>query len=472
MLDVNTASERRIIEKVFAAGQEQVFRFWNELTPPSQRKLLTQLDEFDFQFIRALADRYLLSPDENKFQGRLEPASIIAPDSGGSNPRRKCEAQRLGEKALEANQVAALVVAGGQGTRLGFNGPKGIFPVGPITQRSLFQLFAEKVRALEARYHTHVPWYIMTSQQNDAATKSFFEEQHFLGLDINQTHFFTQGVMPALTPNGKMILDAKDHVFVNPDGHGGTLVALHRSGALEQMRRQGIRWVFYFQVDNVLVKMCDPLFLGYHILRDAEMSAKVVPKRDPYEKVGVIGQVDGKVKVIEYSDLSLEEMEARNADGQLKYNGGNIAIHILNVAFIEKLVKNGIKLPFHKAFKEIPTVDEHGRVIMPKQPNGYKFEMFVFDALPLAREVVVMEVRREFEFSPIKNASGFDSPETAQLDMNNLYGRWIEQCGGRVPRDSAGNVAINIEISPLVASGADDLQGKIPSEIDQDFLLA
>lgn len=466
MIHTNTAKEKRITEKIFAAGQEQVFRFWNELDPEQRDNLLKQLDEFDFELINTLRQKHLLATSLNSFKGHLEPVNIIPPAFSEKDKKRIESAQRLGEKAIAEGKVAALVVAGGQGTRLGIDGPKGKFPAGPVSKKSLFQLFAEKIRALEQKYNSKIPWYIMTSKQNDTETKAFFEAHNYFGMASKAVTFFQQGVMPALTPVGKLIPDAKDHVFVNPDGHGGTLVALEKSGALKKMQGQGIQWIFYFQVDNVLLKMCDPLFLGYHIQRDAEMSAKVVAKRDPYEKVGVIGQVDGKVKVIEYSDLSPEEMEARNPDGRLKYNGGNIAIHILNVNFVEKLIKSSIKLPFHKAFKKIPTLDENGNSIMPDEPNGYKFEIFVFDALQAAREVVVMEVKREEEFSPIKNGTGFDSPETARQDMSNYFGRLLEKYGLIVPKDQNGNVTINIEISPLLALEAEDLEGKLPANLD------
>jgi len=466
MIQVNAVTERQIFEKVKAAGQDHVFRFWNELDTNGRQRLLRQLDEFDFNLINQLTEQYILSPEENHFQHNIEPVHAISPTLSKSDKKRAEKIRHLGEKAITENKVAALVVAGGQSTRLGFDGPKGKFQDWSISKKSLFQLYAEKIKALELKYHSIIPWYIMTSQQNDAETKEFFDTNSFFGLRRNQVNFFQQGVMPALTTAGKLIIDAKDHVFVNPDGHGGALLALERSGALANLQRQGIQWIFYFQIDNVLVNICDPLFLGYHIRNKAEMSAKVVAKCDPYEKVGVVGQIDGKLQVIEYSDLSKEEMEARNPDGRLKYNNGNIAIHLFNIDFIERLIKSGLKLPFHKAFKKIACLDETGNLIVPGKPNGYKFEMFIFDALPAAREVVVMEVRREEEFSPIKNITGVDSPQTARQDMSNYYGTWLEKFGVKVPRDRNGNVSIHIEISPLFALEPEDLNGKLLSNLN------
>lgn len=465
MIHINSDSEKTVVRKVTATGQEHVFQFWNQLDTNGKQRLLKQLGEFDFALLDQLVEKYIISADDSYIKGHLEPVPIVPPAISDADRKRVEKIRRLGEKAIIEKQVAALVVAGGQGTRLGFDGPKGKFPAGPVTKKSLFQLYAEKIKALELKYHSVIPWYIMTSQQNDSETKEFFKEHDFFGLASHQVTFFQQGVMPALTSNGKLILDAKDHVFVNPDGHGGCLLALQKSGALTSLQRAGIRWLFYFQVDNVLVNICDPLFLGYHFQKGAEMSAKVVAKRDPYERVGVIGQVDGKVKIIEYSDLSKEEMEARNPDGRLKYNAGNIAIHLFNIDFLERLMQEGIKLPFHKAFKKIPTLDVNGNPTMPSKPNGYKFEMFVFDALSVAREVMVMEVQREQEFSPIKNATGIDSPQSAKQDMNNCYGRWLEQVGVKIPRTHEGNVRINIEISPLFAIGPEDLRGKLASDL-------
>ncbi|MBN1351829.1 UDPGP type 1 family protein [candidate division KSB1 bacterium] len=466
MIPVETAEEQEIVNRVFAANQGHVFRFWNELTGESRKRLLDQLNAFDFKQIAELTNRYIGSKTSNPLKRQLEPVRIIPPISAASDRKRFEQIRKLGEKAIMDNNVAALVVAGGQGTRLGFDGPKGMFPAGCVTGKSLFQLFAERINATEKKYNSTIPWYILTSQQNDAETRAFFKDNQYFNLNPAHIRFFRQGVMPGLTPYGKLILDAKDHISVNPDGHGGSLLALRKSGALADCRNRGIKWLFYFQIDNVLVKICDPLFLGYHIQRDAEMSVKVVTKRDPYEKVGVIGVVDGKVKVIEYSDLSVEEMEACNPNGRLKYNGGNIALHIINVDFIESLVSDGVKLPFHKAFKKIPTIDDAGNPVESEDSNGYKFEMFIFDALPAAREVVVMEVLREEEFSPIKNATGFDSPETARQDMSNFYGQWLEQAGYNVPRDQNGNVTINIEISPMLALEADELPARLPANLD------
>jgi UDP-N-acetylglucosamine/UDP-N-acetylgalactosamine diphosphorylase len=373
---------------------------------------------------------------------------------------------------LKAGKIAAVLVAGGQASRLGFDKPKGIYPIGPVSNKSLFQLHAEKLSAIARRYRTRIPWYIMTSDTNTSEIRAFFEQHKLFGYPPSDIFFFEQEMMPALDEKGKLILDAPDHIFMNPNGHGGTLTALKKSGALEDMRRRGIEELFYFQVDNVLLQLCDPLFIGYHAAANAEMSAKVCGKRDPYEKVGVIGRlVDpvtgkaGPLKVIEYSDMTDADKEARNPDGALKYNAGSIAIHLFKLDFVAREVWDGTRLPWHVAHKRISYLDENDNLVQPDQPNGYKFETFIFDALSDARRVVLLEVDRRLEFSPIKNAAGEDSPQTARRDLCEFYAGWLEQANVKVPRDEAGHLKARIEISPLFALDAEELVRTIPPNL-------
>jgi UDP-N-acetylglucosamine/UDP-N-acetylgalactosamine diphosphorylase len=465
-------SDRELIQKVHDSGHAYILRFWDELSSAQREALLRQIEHIDFDLIKSLKHQFIEAPVAMKVQTELEPVVILKPPQTPSTKAGYEQARQLGAKILSEGKVATLLVAGGLGTRLGFDGPKGVLEVGPLSRKSLFQLHAEKLLHLNRKFNTRIPWYIMTSDQNDAATKTFFSERDFFGLNPDDVFFFTQGTIPALDPQGKLMLDAKDHIFVGPDGHGGVLPALRDSGALDDLARRGIEKVFYFQIDNVLLNMCDPVFLGLHTLKNAEMSAKVVAKRDPYEKVGVIGRLNGKVQVIEYSDLSREEMEARLPDGTLKYNGGSIAIHIFNLDFLEKEIRQGIKLPFHLAFKKVPYLDEYGQLIQPEKPNAYKFEMFIFDALKDAAEVVVLEVNREEEFSPIKNKSGDDSPVTAFRDLQNLYRKWLTAAGVEIVNGHTNSHPITIEISPIKAIESNELlQQQLPKKIASDFLL-
>lgn len=453
-----------LLGRVREAGQEHVWRYWERLTESSQRRLLQQISAVDFDLL-ARWHRDYIKKQVSPHSVCLQPAEIITLRHQRAHPDEIREMTARGEAMLRAGKVAAVLAAAGQASRLGFDKPKGAYLIGPISKKSFFQLHAEKLLATCRRYRTRIPWYIMTNERNGGQRRSFLEAHDLFGYPQEDVFFFEQDLVPALDENGKLILDAPDHIFTNPNGHGGTLMALEKSGALADMRRRGIEEIFYFQIDNVLLKMCDPLFLGYHAAAGAEMSAKVCAKRHPHEKVGVIGKVSeggkSRLQVIEYSDMSAADKEARTADGALKYNAGSIAIHLFKRTFIEREVQDGMKLPWHVAHKQIPYLDESGTLVQPDKPNGYKFETFIFDALGDAQKVVVLEVERREEFSPVKNAGGEDSPETARRDMCELHASWLEQAGVKVPRDGAGNFSARVEISPLFALDAEELKRKI-----------
>jgi len=459
------ADDRALIDKTMAAGQQHVFRFWDELTPQQRDRLLGQLRQVDFDLMAQLTGKYLRQAGNALASDVLEPADFIALPKTAEEQRQFDLAKQTGEQALRQGRVAAFLVAGGQGSRLGFDGPKGMFPVSPVQSKTLFQLHAEKLRALMQKFDVTIPWYIMTSESNHAASVAFFEQNDYFGLSPEDVMFFMQAMIPALDPEGRFFLEDKDTIFRNPNGHGGSLSALKKNGALDDMARRGIDLVFYFQVDNVLINICDPVFLGFHIQEQAEMSAKIVTKTDPEEKVGVLGKRNGRLGVIEYSDLPTEEMHARNPDGSLKFRAGSIAIHVFNREFIERENAGGLQLPWHLAHKKIPHVNAQGERVDPAEPNGYKFETFVFDALGDARKAVFLEVKREEEFSPVKNAEGTDSVFTAQRDLCDLFARWLHAAGVEVPRDAEGHPAIKIEISPLFALDEAELAAKVDSDL-------
>ncbi|MFZ5517387.1 MAG: UTP--glucose-1-phosphate uridylyltransferase [Candidatus Zhuqueibacterota bacterium] len=463
---MNDTMVKQLREKASAAGQGHIFRFWDELSRQGKVNLIQQVQSIDFTLLKQLKETYLSGAQNNLFQGELQPPEIIPIPATDQQKMKAAEAKKIGEALLSRGKVAALLVAGGQGSRLGFDGPKGMYTIAPISRKSLFQLHAEKIAALQSKYGAVIPWFIMTSETNHDETVAFFQRHRFFGLSEGDVYFFRQGMIPALDGQGSMFLDAKDHIFTNPNGHGGTLNALRDNGCLDEMKARGIEEIFYFQIDNVLIKICDPTFLGYHRENKAEMSAKLVSKRDPYEKVGVVGWLNGKLAVIEYSDLSVADKEARNSDGSLKFRGGSIAIHVFHVPFIENEISQA-KLPYHLAFKKIPHLDEQGRLVEPAKPNGYKFEMFIFDALQDARAAVLMEVDRKKEFSPVKNKEGSDSAETARQDLVDYYADMLKQAGVAIP---AGNGLI--EIDARFALDAEDLKRKIdPGQINVEFPL-
>jgi len=456
---------QQIIDKVYAAGQEHVFRFWPELNDSSREQLLQQLEVIDFDLISDLKRKFIDSKDGQSHSSKLEPADFIPLPTTDAEMAAHEKAKSAGEKAIREGQVGVFLVAGGQGSRLGFDGPKGCFPVSPVKKKTLFQLHSEKILALNKRYNVTIPWYIMTSEANHKATTDFFSSHHYFGLKRDDIMFFQQEMIQALDPDGKLLLERKDSIFRSPNGHGGSLKALQVSGALHDMKKRGIDQLFYFQVDNVLVKICDPIFIGYHILEKAEMSAKIVTKVNPEEKVGVLAKSDGKLGVVEYSDMDDSKKFARNTDGTLKFRAGSPAIHVFDVAFIEKEIGGGLKLPWHVAHKKVNYLNELGAQVEPSEPNAYKFETFVFDALADVNKAAFLEVKREEEYSPVKNAAGGNSAETAQQAMSNFFGNWLEKAGIKILRDSKGDVRGRVEISPLLALDEEELKNKIPPNL-------
>jgi UDP-N-acetylglucosamine/UDP-N-acetylgalactosamine diphosphorylase len=349
-----------------------------------------------------------------------------------------------------------LVVAGGQGSRLGFEHPKGMFPVGPVSRKSLFQIHAEKVQALGRRYKAVPPLLVMTSPATHDETVAYFADNRSFGLPAEALHFFCQGTMPALDlATGRLLLEDKDQLFLSPDGHGGTVTALARGGLLKRLRDRGIRHVYYFQVDNPLTKVADPVFLGHHLTRRAEVSAKVIAKEGPKDKLGVFTLVDGRCTIIEYSDLPDELAEARDEQGRLRLWAGSPAIHIFDLDFLDRVTRAD-GLPFHVARKKVPHLDESGRPVQPQKENALKFERFIFDVLPLADRWAIVETARRDEFAPLKNASGADSPEAVAQALSNQAAEWLAAAGIEVPRDAAGNATVPLEVSPLCALDAEE----------------
>jgi UDP-N-acetylglucosamine/UDP-N-acetylgalactosamine diphosphorylase len=454
--------ERVIRRRATEAGQEHVFRFWNDLPEDGRRRLLEQLAEIDFEELSHLVAEHITNRRPLELPPGLEPAPFIPLPSTPEERLRRRQMQRLGEELLAAGKVAAFTVAGGQGTRLGFDGPKGAFEIGPVSQRPLFQVFAEAIHAARRAYDAPIPWYIMTSRANDLATRDFFETYNYFDLPREDVKFFTQGMMPAMDFQGKLILAGRDQLSWSPDGHGGSIRALARSGMLADMRQRGIDIISYFQVDNPLVPPIDPAFIGCHADARSDMSSKMARKRDAGEKVGNFCVSGGRLHVIEYSDLPKELGGQRQGDGSLRFIGGSIAIHILDRRFVERLNSGArFALPFHRAEKKIPFVDEQGLPHSPQKPNGIKFETFVFDALPMAERPVVLEIDRAREFSPVKNATGEDSPATARRDMMRVAARWLEEAGIVVPRGPDGEPKYKVEVSPQAARDVGELKALV-----------
>ena len=434
------------------AGQGQVFAFWESLDAAARAELAAQAAEVDLAEVERLNRTLVFKAAGGgaNLDGLAPAPCIMLPEHGGDAAQWAAATAR-GADALRAGRVAAFTVAGGQGTRLGYDGPKGTFAVTPLKAKTLFQVFAEKIKATGLRYGRPLHWFIMTSHANHAQTESFFVENKFFGLDKGRVHFFRQGRMPAVSYDGKILLESKGSLALSPDGHGGSLRALHRSGALDLMKSEGVDTLSYFQVDNPLVRCVDPAFIGFHLGAGSEMSSKMVPKAYPEEKVGHFCLQDGKIVVVEYSDMPLCMQRETNADGSLRYGAGSIAIHVIDREFARRMAAGGedVALPFHRADKKIVTVDAAGNAVKPGAANGVKFEMFVFDAIPFARNSIVIETARADDFSPVKNAEGLDSPKTCREDQMRQFARWLKGAGAVVETDPTGLPKAKIEVSPL-----------------------
>ena len=473
-MGVDAEEQRRLLETAKNAGQAHIFRWWDELDTAQKGALLAQAKSIDFALLNRLISSLLHDEPFSRKGGKLEPAEVIGIPGTEEEKRAERRARERGEQLLREGKVCALVVAGGQATRMGYPGPKGTVPIGPVSDKSLFQVLAEKIRAVAGRYGAVLPWYIMTSQTNDATTKRFFDEHDYFGLPPAYVRFVMQDMLPAVDFSGKIIMDSKSHIFMSPTGHGASLRTLYDHGAIADMKSCGVEFIYHFQVDNPLVVIADPVFLGYHDLNGAEMSCKMVDKDPPTERVGAACTRDGKNVVIEYSDIDEKTVNERTPDGRLRFWAGNIAQHVLTVSFVERMRPIVDKMPFHVARKKVPYVSDVGERCVPDKENGIKLESFVFDALPYAKNIVHMEIVREKEYYPVKTLEGPDSPRVAKQWMSNLYGQWLESAGIEVPRDGSGNVTARIEISPLYALDEQELARKVDRDlvVDDELYLS
>ncbi len=440
-----------------AHGQAHVLDFWDRLSASEQKSLglqasslLVDLGELMAQQRLAVAALEADAPDDE-----IGPAldAIVLPEHGG-DPKRFQAAGLRGEKLLKDGRVGILVVAGGQGTRLGFPGPKGGFSIGPVSDRSLFALQAQKIRGLSRRCGRAIPWYVMTSRATDGETRALFEARDYFGLDPDLVFIFSQGMLPAWDFRGRLLLESPDRICESPDGHGGVFTALEGSGALDDMANRGIDRIFYYQVDNPLVRIGDPFYLGFHEETGAEMSCKVIRKQDPMEKVGVVASKNGRAAMIEYTELGDSQRFDRDSTGELVYWAGSIAVHVFNLDFARRIAGNSEELlPLHAAAKKIACAGFRDPGETPEQPNGYKLERFVFDALPQASRVCVLETRADEEFAPVKNAEGRDSPSTVQARLTAQYRAWLGHAKIALPADTAA-----IEIDHAVIDSTEEAE--------------
>ena len=436
LAEPGTESLKHLRERFARSGQSHVFRFWDQLDARSRDRLVRQAAGIDLDHLARIHHRArsLTRPRPRL----LEPLPVQRlPECDGDAAERSRQ-RECGEALLAEGRVAVLMVAGGQGSRLGYRGPKGAFPIGPTSDRSLLELLAQKLRGVARRHGCRIPAYVMTSPATDAAIRDLFETNGHFGFDREDLFFLSQQQLPAIDFEGSLILERPDRIAESPDGHGASIPALLAGGALEQMEERGVSTVFYCHVDNPLVRIADPTLLGCRALAGAEVACKAVRKRDPLEELGTLARLDGRAAVVEYTEIEEPQRSLRGGDGELVFWAGAIGVHALDVAFLRRVAGDAERLlPYHASPKKISTVDSSGKRVEPSTPNGYKLERFVFDAFSAARSVEAIEVRREEEYSPIKNAAGAASPETARRDLVACYRRWLEAGGIALPEGDA-----------------------------------
>jgi len=465
MTEFDTDRLNRLRATLAKHNQGHLLAHWDTLSEKQRSELLNDIEQINFASLSELISTCVLGADGLPLPTDIQPAPFYLAQPPLELVSRYAEAVKRGESLIRQNKVAPFTVAGGQGTRLGFDGPKGAYPISPVQNKPLFQLFADFILGTNRRYGSDLHWFIMTSPSNDADTRAFFDQNNYFGLKADRVRFFPQGVMPAFSDEGKILLDRKHRIAFSPDGHGGSFLALRRSGALAEMAEAGINYISYFQVDNPLVKCVDPLFLGLHALTGSSMSSKTIPKADDLERIGNFVVADGKIQVIEYSDLPETLAHARDEAGRRQFDVGSIAIHMMSRAFVEKLTadETHFGLPWHRAVKKVPYVDSVGQRREPDTPNAIKIESFIFDAIPYDSKPLILQTVRAEEFSPVKNATGIDSAETARRDMSRRAAVWLDAAGFDVPCHSDGEPDGLFEISPRLALDADQLREAMPT---------
>ncbi|KAI0059442.1 UDP-N-acetylglucosamine diphosphorylase [Artomyces pyxidatus] len=466
-------------ERYEAAGQGHLFHFWPELSESERAGLTAQLEALDIERVNRIFKKAVAAEKEaaSGSSDDIEPLPQDASDATVGHPEKEAEWRSTGLKAVARGEVGVLLMAGGQGTRLGSSAPKGCYDIGLPSHKSLFQYQAERIARLQQVAELEsgkpagsvvVPWYIMISGPTRRETEEYFKTHSYFGLSPDNVIFFEQGTLPCLTMDGKVLLETKSHVAVAPDGNGGLYAALrqplspfHTSHTvLTDLSHRKVQYVHAYCVDNCLVRVADPVFLGYCIGKQADCAAKVVPKASPTESVGVVARRGDKYSVVEYSEISQAQAERRDASGELAFRAGNIANHFYTTDFLHEVASFEDELAFHIARKKIAHVAlDTGAIVKPAKPNGMKLEMFVFDVFPFTKRFAVLEVARNEEFSPLKNApgTGSDDPETSRRDLLSQHRRFLQSAGAVVEE------GVEIEISPLVSyagEGLESVKGK------------
>ena len=410
--------EQDIIEILKQYKQEHIINLLNKLEEKQKEELIEQINNMDFHQIMELYEntKKEIEIKENKIE------SVAYLDKEKLTKSDKERFDELGERAIVSGQYAVVTMAGGQGTRLGHTGPKGTFKLDVYGKgKYLFEILAENLKEANKKFNTIIPWYIMTSKENNDETQEFLEKHNYFGYDKNSVMLFKQGELPLVNTEGKMLIGKNLKIKEASDGNGGVFTSLRTTGMLADMKERGVKWIFIGGVDNAILKMADITLLGMAIDKDVQIASKSVVKANPHERVGVFCKMNNHPKVIEYSELPEKMAEEVDENGELKYGESHIMCNLFTIDAIEKISKE--PLIYHSAFKKNSYIDEDGKEVIPEEPNSYKFEAFIFDAFELFDDIAILRGKREDDFAPVKNKEGVDSPKTAK----ELYEKYWER---------------------------------------------
>ena len=406
---------QRALEILKKYNQEHLLNNYDNLSDDKKEKLLDQILTIDFDQITKLYEQTKIQV--SFANDKIEPIYFV--DKSALSEEELKQYNDLGDNAIKQGKYAVVTMAGGQGTRLGHNGPKGTFMLGLENDKSIFEILIDTLKESNNKYGVIIPWYIMTSRENNEQTENFFKENNYFGYDKNAITFFKQGELPMCSEEGKLLIDENGLIKEAADGHGGIFESMSRNGIIDDMLQKGIEWAFIGPVDNVLVKMVDPTLLGVALDRNVLAAGKSVVKANSKEKVGVFCKRNGKPGVVEYTEITDDLAEATDENGNLVFAESHINCNLFNVNAIKEVSSK--KLPYHSAHKKAKYINENGELVVPEKPNAYKFESFIFDAFDMLDDMAILRVKREEEFAPVKNAEGNDSPETARKLYKDFY---------------------------------------------------
>jgi len=465
-----------IVEQLQQAGQSHLLGFVDQLGESELQSLLQQIAYLDLELVNQLFTNHndannppSLNIDTKRSLGIMPPVALRLDEANTPCGVTRHQALTEGERLLRAGKVATLIVAGGQGSRLGFDKPKGMLPIGPISQRTLFEILANKIDALQRDYEATIPLLIMTSPSVHDETISYFEEHDYFGLN-DSIEFFCQGILPVVeSQSGQILLQSPHTISVSPNGHGGMIEALVANKLLDKYQQAGIEHFFFGQIDNPLSPTCCPELIGFHSLTDSAVTLQAIAKQDAQDKTGNIVQMDGRIQMIEYTEMPPQLAKQITPDGQLNFWAANIAVHIFKTSFLKQLAQDPTALPFHTAHKTVAHIDQLGNQIHPTEPNAIKFERFIFDSLSVSPKTTVIEADRNFVFAAVKNhaAASFNTVDTCQQAISALHRNWLIAAGVQVDMD------ITVEIDPYWARNAQQVGERpdLPQTIKTDIFL-